>query len=608
MEDNFYKFLSKIKSTLGGKQDSKKTIEQVLELCGRYLKADRIYIFELDEFGNEMSNTYEWCKKGIESRMSRYQNVSKEVTDVWMSELKQKGALYANANKNLCEDGLIDEAISTNGMESVLVVPMIDFDGNIAGFAGADNPRIEIEDMTMPRLLVAYLYGEILSLMQLENIRAEYGIVNSLVKSAMWSIDFDIQGQISDVFWSDEFKKMMGYEGEIALEDKNEAFLHFLHKNDRERVRQAFEGVLADTTGKEIYDLEYRSMTYTGEYRWLKSKGVVLRRANGSPRKFIGVFIDITEQKEYDELLQREMEYKKEMRHQFEVLTSLADIYMSMHIVDLEKDSCEEYGTSDFIQKYVNQSENAADQMVRVMTATVEEADVEAALQFTDLKTIAERIGSRKSFTKEFRSKEVGWFRARFIVVKRGKNGLPVNVLFTTECIDEEKKKEEHLILLSNIDGLTGLYNRYSYEQDLQKQEENLCDDVVLVSMDVNRLKYVNDNCGHDVGDEMLCGAANCMRMTLSDYGKVYRIGGDEFMAIIHLPMDKVEHIIKDFRKNVSKWRGIQVKDISVSCGYACAAEYPKASMNDLEKIADKNMYQDKREYYKSNQIDRRRN
>ena len=49
--------------------------------------------------------------------------------------------------------------------------------------------------------------------------------------------------------------------------------------------------------------------------------------------------------------------------------------------------------------------------------------------------------------------------------------------------------------------------------------------------MDVNRLKIVNDSQGHAAGDELLQGAASCMKKCFDSCGKVYRTGGDEFIA-----------------------------------------------------------------------------
>ena len=54
-----------------------------------------------------------------------------------------------------------------------------------------------------------------------------------------------------------------------------------------------------------------------------------------------------------------------------------------------------------------------------------------------------------------------------------------------------------------------------------------------MFSVDVNGLKKVNDTKGHTAGDELIKGAANCLTLAVGNNGKVYRTGGDEFMAVL---------------------------------------------------------------------------
>ena len=55
----------------------------------------------------------------------------------------------------------------------------------------------------------------------------------------------------------------------------------------------------------------------------------------------------------------------------------------------------------------------------------------------------------------------------------------------------------------------------------------------MYISIDLNGLKRVNDTYGHVAGDELIRAAADCMKNSFNEYGKIYRIGGDEFAVII---------------------------------------------------------------------------
>ena len=107
-----------------------------------------------------------------------------------------------------------------------------------------------------------------------------------------------------------------------------------------------------------------------------------------------------------------------------------------------------------------------------------------------------------------------GWFRAQYIMVEATDEGVPTIAIYTTRNVDEERRREEHLMHLSYTDELTNLSNRRCYERDLKENRDKArTDDLVLFSIDVNGLKQVNDTSGHEAGDELICGAAECIAL-----------------------------------------------------------------------------------------------
>lgn len=177
-----------------------------------------------------------------------------------------------------------------------------------------------------------------------------------------------------------------------------------------------------------------------------------------------------------------------------------------------------------------------------------------------------------------------------------------------TEELIKEKERFLQLEIDAHKDGLTGLYNRRAYEEDIAyyAKKEKLGKDFTFVSVDVNGLKAINDSIGHEAGDELLKGAASCIQRCLGPYGKVYRIGGDEFSAIVSVKSDKLQIIKKNLKDAVMHWKGKQVKSLSISCGYVTAIEFPNKSIEEISKIADKKMYESKAIYYENEGTDRR--
>ena len=119
------------------------------------------------------------------------------------------------------------------------------------------------------------------------------------------------------------------------------------------------------------------------------------------------------------------------------------------------------------------------------------------------------------------------------------------------------------LIETSNTDELTGCLNRRAYEKDIRGLRPST--EFVYVSMDVNGLKIVNDSLGHAAGDELLRGASYCIRKSFDDYGKVYRIGGDEFVAILFINSQRMQEIRHEFVETVESWKGEQIDSMTIS-------------------------------------------
>lgn len=169
------------------------------------------------------------------------------------------------------------------------------------------------------------------------------------------------------------------------------------------------------------------------------------------------------------------------------------------------------------------------------------------------------------------------------------------------------KLQAERLSIDVYIDSMTGLYNRRSYEDDLLHNPDiPVEDDYVYISLDLNGLKTTNDNIGHEAGDELIRAAAYCMRTCLGSYGKLYRVGGDEFVATIFADTDKLREIKQDFLETITQWKGRLVDTLSISLGSASKAEFPNLSVKELGQIADKRMYEEKNAFYLHKGFDRR--
>lgn len=166
---------------------------------------------------------------------------------------------------------------------------------------------------------------------------------------------------------------------------------------------------------------------------------------------------------------------------------------------------------------------------------------------------------------------------------------------------------ENRLLYESFNDKLTGLYNRRAYEDDLLNYPEVPAEsDFIYASIDINGLKQINDTLGHAAGDELICGASDVLKKTFCSYGKVFRTGGDEFVAMFFTDDDHLNLLLEDVKKLCYEWKGNLVDELSLSVGVATKRQFQTQTVKEISKIADQRMYEDKARYYASRGVDRR--
>ena len=159
------------------------------------------------------------------------------------------------------------------------------------------------------------------------------------------------------------------------------------------------------------------------------------------------------------------------------------------------------------------------------------------------------------------------------------------------------------------LDPLTGISNRHAYIEELQKltAAEDIPNDLVVYSIDINGLKKTNDTLGHSAGDELICGAADCITTIFDKYGKTYRTGGDEFIVIANIETTQIYSLVSQLNKLGASWKGKESKSISFSVGAAARKDNPDLKPEKLVILADQRMYKAKNEYYQETGFERRK-
>lgn len=161
----------------------------------------------------------------------------------------------------------------------------------------------------------------------------------------------------------------------------------------------------------------------------------------------------------------------------------------------------------------------------------------------------------------------------------------------------------EFVSQLAYRDGLTGIGNRTAFQEqlvDLEKEKDTI-PAVGIMMFDVNDLKFVNDNLGHHLGDNLLVQSADIIQNAFkSQGGDCYRIGGDEFAVIISGDdvMMRCEEGIQSFLKQMEEYNQRPDRQFRISIAYGYAL-YNKEStgkrLMDIYQQADILMYENKK-------------
>lgn len=161
--------------------------------------------------------------------------------------------------------------------------------------------------------------------------------------------------------------------------------------------------------------------------------------------------------------------------------------------------------------------------------------------------------------------------------------------------ITQEKKEQDQLHKQAHMDALTQVGNRYYFQDEMHKLLDSKTS-ATLCYCDLDHLKYVNDNYGHDKGDTYICDFVEILKSNIREDDIIARLGGDEFCILfkngaIDSINSKMELINEEFSKQASEYPQ------SFSFGTVYIDGNKETSLLKILQTADQRMYAQKRKH-----------
>lgn len=300
-------------------------INQALERFGRFVQADRAYVFTVDRRQQTASNTFEWCAEGISPQIDNMQHLALSVIPSIFQALENGQTFYLPDVSDLPPSPQ-RKMLAEQDIKSLIVVPMLKQE-KCTGFVGFDAVRAHRTFTTEERQILQFFAQMLLNVQlrsdaeaQLQQNQEALQKLTASVPGAMFQLERTPDGKMHLPFISEGIKEI--FPGIPLKAIKKGVFQHldFITEPDRERLLQRIQQS-ADTLRN--FSEEYRVKMPDGSLRWHTANLKPEKRADGTV-VWYGIFQDITRQKELDEIKSRarELEVKNKEMEQFAYVAS----------------------------------------------------------------------------------------------------------------------------------------------------------------------------------------------------------------------------------------------------------------------------------------------
>ncbi|OJU16145.1 MAG: hypothetical protein BGN88_03395 [Clostridiales bacterium 43-6] len=384
--------------------------------------------------------------------------------------------------------------------------------------------------------------------------------------------EFNLKTQQSE--YSAESYKIFGFE-HVATNVSSDIVSICVLPEYKQMLNKAFRELLHGKTYKEEFKIRRAN---DNQIRTIFSKAEIFYDDFGQPFKAVGIFQDISEQKQIEEALL----ISKRRLVEAQALAHIGnwELDMSANQIWASSEAFRIYGLDRISPKIPLKTVQAI--ALPQYRNQLDEALVNA---LKGMKYEEEYKIRRASDGME----RIIYSKAELMTDDKSNSYKLVGVV---QDVTERKKREDEIKYISYHDKLTGLYNRRFFEEEIQRLRSDDEYPFSIIIGDINGLKLINDVFGHTEGDRIIQTFATKMKQTCRQTDIIARWGGDEIIILLpNTDEKKAELIYKRIDKNI--YHEDHSLRASISLGYATMVN-ADANINQVLKSAEDFMYRRK--------------
>lgn len=394
-----------------------------------------------------------------------------------------------------------------------------------------------------------------------------------------WDLEDSENEWMSPKFW-----ETLGYNPEEKKHMTSE-WQNIIFKEDLNLAFSNFEKHCADPTYP--YDQIVRYKHKNGSTVWIRCRGLAIRDQNGKPIRMLGAHTDITDLKE------AEKKYSRLMKEYEKVFNGTQD---AMFLIKVTLN-----GEFRYIRNNLSHQNKTGITLEQLRNSSPQELLGEETGDIV-ASNYQKCVDSKHSMTYEeelwLPAGQRVWLTTLTPIIEEG---ICSYIVGSAEDITERKKLELELEKYANYDKLTGLPNRRLFFERLEltilENERDKAEFAVLF-IDLDGFKNINDNYGHEAGDEVLITVGNRLLQCVRKSDTVARMGGDEYTVILKNVEDKedIKNLVEKIHKSLQEVMQIDGVECFVNSSIGVAL-YPENGYDSetLLRNADSLMYEIKR-------------